>query len=136
MSKRIFSKGEIAELLKNRNVAKCTPKAVTYRTNFKVAAVRQYREEGILAKDIFRQAGFDLGIIGPDNAKFRVRDWLRIWKAKGAEGLRTDARGLAGRGRPKTRGSAADKIKWLEAKVAYLKAENAFLAELRAARAE
>jgi len=59
-----------------------------------------------------------------------------LFKAKGIEGLRVNARGRLARGRPKTRGSDADKIKWLEAKVAYLKAENAFLAKLRAARAE
>jgi len=58
MSKRIFSKGEIAALLKSRRVAGCTPKAITYRPDFKIAAVRQYREEGIPAKDIFRKAGF------------------------------------------------------------------------------
>jgi hypothetical protein len=136
MSKRIFSKGEITDLLKNPHVARCTPKSVTYRASFKIAAVRQYWEEGIPAKDIFRKAGFDLRVIGRDTAKFRVRDWLRIWKAKGREGLRLDARGRGLGGRPKTKGSAADTIKWLEAKVAYLKAENAFLAELRAKRAE
>jgi transposase len=135
MSKRIFSKGEIAELLKYRQVIRCTPRAITNRTDFKITAVRQYREEGIPAKDIFRKAGFDLEVIGRDNAKFRVRDWLRIFKTKSREGLRIDARGGGG-GRPKTKGSDADKIKWLEAKVAYLKAENAFLAKLRAARAE
>jgi transposase len=135
MSKRIFSEGEIKELLKNRNVARCTPKAITYRPDFKIAAVRQYKEEGMPAKDIFRKAGFNLEVIGRENAKFRVRDWLRIWKTKGIEGLRQDARGLGG-GRPRTKGSDADKIKWLEAKVAYLKAENAFLAKLRARRAE
>ena|SRR6266849_5550391 len=73
MSKRIFSKGGIAELLKNRHVIRCTPKAITYCADFKIAAVRHYREEGILAKDIFRKAGFDLRVIGPDNAKFRSK---------------------------------------------------------------
>lgn len=135
MSKRIFSKGEIAELLRNHHLAKCTPRSITYCADFKIAAVRQYQEEGILGKDIFRKAGFDLQVIGRDNAKFRVRDWLRIFKAKGVEGLRLDARSRGG-GRPRTRGSDADKIKWLEAEVAYLKAENAFLAKLRAKRAE
>jgi transposase len=133
MSKRIFSKGEIAELLRNRHVAKCTPRSITYCADFKIAAARQYRE-GIPGKEIFRKAGFDLRVIGPDNAKFRVRDWLRIFKARGVEGLRIDARSRGGR--PRTRGSDTDKIKWLEAKVAYLKAENAFLTKLRAKRAE
>ncbi len=59
MSKRIFSEKEIAELLKNRNVARCTEKAITYRPTFKIAAVRQYREEGASVNDIFRKAGFD-----------------------------------------------------------------------------
>jgi transposase-like protein len=117
-------------------VAKCTPKAITYRPAFKIAAVRQYREEGASVNGIFRKAGFDLSVIGLDTPHRRLRDWLRLFKTKGLEGLRTDARGSGATGRPKTKGTDADKIKWLEAKVAYLKAENAFLAKLRAARAE
>lgn len=135
MSKRIFSGKQIAELFRNRNVARCTEKAITYRADFKVAAVRQYKEEGIPAKDIFRKAGFDLRVIGANTPKFRMHDWLRLFKSKGLEGLRVDARGRGG-GRPKAKDSDADKIKWLEAKVVYLKAENAFLAKLRAKRAE
>lgn len=66
-----------------------------------------------------------------------MRRWMRLFRAKGEDGL-SDQRGRTGRGgRPKTKGVIeADRIKRLEAEVAYLKAENNFLAELRAKRAE
>jgi hypothetical protein len=49
--------------------------------------------------------------------------------------MRARGRGRGG-GRPRVKGTDADKIKWLEAKVAYLKAENDFLVKLRAKRSE
>lgn len=58
----------------------------------------------------------------------------------GAEGLLTETRGRATgsrRGRPKVRGvTDGEKIERLEATVAYLRAENDFLAKLRAKRRE
>lgn len=136
MSKRNLSEGEITELLKNRNIAKCSEKAITYSKDFKVAAVRQYNEEGLTSTEIFTMAGFDLHIIGKDTPNDRIGDWVQIAKAKGMEGLCVETRGRAG-GRPEVKGlTDAEKIKWLEAKVAYLKAENDFLAKLRAKKAE
>ncbi len=52
------------------------------------------------------------------------------------EGL-AETRGKGSSGRPRTKNlSDTDKIKRLETQVAYLKAENDFLAKLRAKRAE
>ena len=77
-------------------------------------------------------------MIGRKKPKSLIRDWNRIFKEKGLDGLKTETRGRgSGGGRPKTRDlTDADKIKRLEAQVAYLKAENDFLAKLRAKRAE
>ena len=136
MDKPKFSKEQIRELLNNHNVVKCSEKAITYAKGFKIEAVKQYNEEGKTARQIFREAGFDLRVIGKDTPKDCLSDWRRIFKIRGAEGLLTDARGRH-KGRLKTKWSTdADKIKWLEAKVAYLKAENDFLAKLRAKRTE
>lgn len=135
MNKPKFSKEQIDELLNNRNVSKCSEKAITYAKNFKIKAVRQYNEEGKTARQIFKEAGFDIKTIGLWTPKSCLSDWRRIFKIQGADGLSTEARGR-GR-RPKTKWQTdADKIKWLEAKVAYLKAENDFLAKLRAKRTE
>ena len=136
MSKRKFTTEQIANLLKTGNVARCSDKAITYSKDFKLRAVKRYQDNWIAAKQIFKEAGFDLDVIGQDKPKACLRDWQRIFKVKGINGLKTETRGRGG-GRPKTKGlTDAKKIEWLEAKVAYLKAENDFLAKLRAKRAE
>ena len=107
----------------------------TFKYEFKKRAVEQYFE-GVGSKEIFRRAGIDLALRNPDYARGCLKRWRRIVKAKGFEGLR-EARGKGSLGRPKTKGvTAADRIKRLELQVKYLKAENDFLAQLRAKRAE
>lgn len=136
MSKRRFLPEQIQELLSNSNVTKCSEKAISYNKDFKIEAVRQFKEEGKTANQIFRAAGFNLNTIGEHTPEYRLKDWRRIYKIKGEIGLRKESRGRGG-GRPKTKGlTDADRIKRMEAEIAYLKAENSFLAKLRAKRAE
>ena len=132
MSKRIFNKEQIEQLLQNPNVEGCSEKSIHYRKEFKISAVRRYRQ-GLPASEIFRQAQFDIRMIGPeipDDCLFR---WRKIFKEKGELGLMADGRmGNNPNGRPKTNWSDdKEKIKYLEAKVEYLKAENDFLVKLR-----
>jgi len=135
MIKKIFSKEEVQYLLENVNVTKCSAKSITYSKNFKLTAINQYVEQGLSPREIFRQAGFKLEVIGKDKADDCLRRWRTTFRNKGAEGL-TETRGKGqGGGRPKTRElTDADKIKRLETEVAYLKAENDFLAKLRAGK--
>lgn len=136
MSKRRFTQEQVEELLKNVNVARCSEKAITYSKDFKIRAVKQYHEDGLGARQIFRNAGFDLDVIGTGQPKSLMRDWNRIYRAQGMGGFATEARGRLGR-KPKAMDvTDADKIERLEAEVAYLKAENDFLARLRAKRRE
>ena len=136
MSKRILTKKQMEELLKNANVSYCSDRSITYTKDFKLLAVKLY-EQGLTSSEIFRNAGFDLDIIGRHQPKHCLSRWLELFRTKGTSGL-SDQRGKTGRGgRPKTKGvTEGDKIKRLEAQVAYLKAENDFLAKLRAKRAE
>lgn len=135
MSKRIFTKEEIGSLLQNKFVERCSEKSITFSTAFKIEAIRQYREQGLTSREIFRQAGFDSHVISNDQAIECLRRWRRSYKEKGLEGLK-DTRGRLG-GRPKKqKRTEAETIKWLEAEVAYLKSENDFLAKLRAKRRE
>ena len=138
MYKCMFTQEQIKILLKNKNVAGCTPKAITYRPNFKIRAIGRYYDEGTPPAEIFVEAGFDPAVIGKDAPKECLRRWRRTFKVKGATGLSRDGRGKAGGGgRPKTKNlTDKEKIEYLEAKVAYLKAENDFLAKLRAAQKE
>ena len=136
MSKRIFSKEQIEVLLQNPNVAGCSDKSISYHKEFKISAVKRYHE-GLSPNEIFRQAEFDLDVIGRDVADDCLVRWRRIFKNKGESGLKIDGRTRSNpRGRPKDLANLTDKdrLKYLDAQVAYLKAENAFLAKLRKQR--
>ncbi len=110
------------QLRTNNHVASCSHKMIIYSEEFKRKALEQYKE-GLTSREIFILAGFDLKVIGSETPKESLKRWRR----------RTGRRS----GRPKTKGvTEEDKIKRLEAQVAYLKAENSFLARLRAKRAE
>ena len=135
MSKRIFTEAQIKELLDNKYVNACSDKAITYSKDFKLMAIKQYCDEGIPSSRIFTAAGFDLEMIGKNIPKGCLKRWRKIVKKKGLEGLSVEQRGRDNKGgRPRTRGlTNEDKLLQLEAEVAYLKAENAFLAKLRRA---
>lgn len=133
MSKRIFNKEQIETLLQNPNVASCSEKSISYRKDFKIFAVRKYRE-GLPPSEIFRQARFDINMIGRETPKGCLHRWKKVFKDKGEAGLKTDGRGRSKPGgRPKNLVNLTDeeKLKRLEAEVAYLKEENRFLAKLR-----
>jgi hypothetical protein len=138
MSKKRFNELQILEILGNPNVAKCSEKSLTYSRDFKIRAVKQYQEEGYSPRMIFEMAGFDLSVIGKDRPDDRIHHWRKIYGLKGAGELMVETRGRsrgAGMGRPKIRGlTDTDKIKRMAIEIAYLKAENDFLAKLRAAK--
>lgn len=135
MSKRIFTKEQIETLKRNPNVKNCSERSILYSKDFKIKAVKQY-EEGLTGREIFDKAGFDLKIIEKDTPKGCLKRWNKIYKKKGIAGLEKDFRGITGGRRKKIEIIEKDRIKRLEAEVAYLKAENDFLIKLRAKRAK
>jgi transposase-like protein len=137
MNKRILTDEQVVTLMKNPNVSKCSPKSITYSKEFKVRAVTMSQNEGYTYKDIFKRLGFDLGVIGVKTPKECLKRWNRIYREKGLDGLSKDLRGSRGKGKVKKKDiSDEDKIKRLELEILYLKAENDFLAKLRAKKAE
>lgn len=136
MSKRRFTEAQIAELSKNKNVSRCSEKSITYSKEFKVWAVKQYYESGYSPRMIFDEASFDLTLIDRDAPNDCLQRWRKVYNVKGVGKLSIETRGKGkGGGRPKTKGlTDADRIKRLEVENAYLKAENDFLAKLRAAK--
>ncbi|HAM88279.1 MAG: Transposase [Candidatus Falkowbacteria bacterium GW2011_GWC2_38_22] len=134
MNRRIFNSEQIANLLKNPYVSNCSSKAITYSKIFKISAVKQYYEDGLPARHIFLNAGFDLGVIG-DNPRYCLKRWKKTFKSRGIDGLAKERRGASPTGRPRIKEMTdAEKINRLEATVAYLRAENDFLIKLRALR--
>lgn len=120
---------------KNPCIVKCSERSITYTYAFKKRALEQHAQ-GISANEIRRRAGFDISKRKRDYTKNCLKNWKKIVKKNGFEGL-TISRGAGATGRPKTKGlTDADRIKRLELQVKYLEAENDFLAKLRANRAE
>lgn len=112
-------------------------KSITYSKDFKIRAVKLYNEQGLTSTEIFRQEGFDLNLLGKDKPKDCLKRWNKVYRANGERGLMVETRGrLGGRHKKPRDKTDMDKIKRLEVEVAYLKAENDFLAKLRARKAE
>lgn len=136
MNKNKFSEEQIKTLLNNHNVVKCSNKTITYSKDFKIFAVKQYNEKGRAVNQIFREAGFDPRVIGKYTPQNCLKNWRRVFKTKGIDGLKAESRGRDG-GKLGFKGlTDKDRIKRLETENAYLKAENDFLVKLRAGKTE
>ncbi len=123
-------------MLENKHVMRVSERSIAYQADFKLAAVKRYKE-GLPPSAIFQEAGFDLALIGRKTPKWRLARWLGLFEKKGEAGLRKDGRSTHHRGgRPPNSAhmSEGERMKYLEAENAYLKAENAFLAKLRKQR--
>lgn len=131
----IFSSEQIAWLKKNPCVWSISERSIHYTYEFKQRALDLYAQ-GINPKDIWRQAGFDVGIWKKDYCRYTLKDWRRLVR-KGGLGSLTKPSGVqVDSGYRKARSPEADRVRRLELKVRYLEAENSFLAKLRANRAE
>jgi len=132
MQRTIFSSEQLARLKSNPCVFSCTVNSVNYTFEFKKRALQLY-ENGINAKEIWARSGFDVSIWRKRYFYDTIRDWKRIVKTKGIDGFLKLGGIQFDRGPNQT---SSDKLKRLELQVKYLKAENDFLAKLRAKRAE
>ena len=128
MNRSLYSAEQIKALLGNPNVAKCSDRAITYRKEFKIMAVKEYYQQGVGPNSIFLKAGFDLNVLGRDKPKNCLKLWRKVYKAKGEQGLNIENRGRMG-GRRKADKSAD--VEYLKTKIAYLEAENTFLKGLK-----
>jgi uncharacterized protein with NRDE domain len=99
---------------------------------FKRSALELYAQ-GVGPKEIWRRAGFNVSKWNKNYFVLTLRDWKRIVLRSGEEGLNKLGGLQYDRGPSK---EEKDKIKRLELQVKYLRAENDFLARLRAKRAE
>ena len=127
-----FSKEEIADLKKNPCVFNCTEKSIFYTYEFKKYALEIY-EQGVTPKEIWSRSGFNINKWKKDYFALTIRDWRKIVQRDGTEGLNKMGGLQYDRGPKNTN---KDTINRLELQVKYLQAENSFLAQLRAKRAE
>jgi transposase-like protein len=126
---------QIAELEKNPCVWRVSPRMVHYTYEFKKRALELYAE-GINPDDIWRQAGFDVSVWKKGYCRYTLKDWKRIVKKGGLDSLTNPSGVQADGGYKRARSPEADRVRRLELQVRYLEAENSFLAQLRAKRAE
>ncbi|MCX6786135.1 MAG: hypothetical protein NTZ18_04820 [Candidatus Komeilibacteria bacterium] len=130
MGRRSFTIEQIKRLAKNKNVSRCGATSVRYKGSFKESALRQYNDEGLGAVEIFETAGFDLTAIGKRAPNRLMNQWNTAFRPR-----RTHEPPLNDQVKTELtakRTSNGREIKTLKAKVAYLEAENDFLAQLRA----
>ncbi len=128
----VFSKEDILLLRQNPCVFSCTENSVNYTYEFKKRALKLHKE-GVTAREIWKRSGFEVDKWKPSYFRYVLRDWKKIVKKRGTEGLLKLGGVQYDRGPNNT---PKDKIKRLKLQVKYLKAENDFLAKLRAKRAE
>ena len=128
----IFSSEEIATLRQNPCVFHCTEKSINYTYEFKKRALALHKE-GVSGREIWKRSGFDTSKWQKHYFKGTIRDWKKVVEKHGVEGLLKPGGIQFDRGPNNT---DKDKLKRLELQVKYLEAENDFLAQLRAKRAE
>lgn len=134
MNRRIFNQEQIALIERIDAVSKCSNTNITYTKKFKLKALKQYTE-GIPPTEIFKEAGFDIQLIGAETPRRSLGRWREVYRKKGILGIETETRGKTGRPK-KIWSTNTERIQYLEAQVAYLKAENDFLVKLRAKKTE
>jgi len=129
--KNMFTQKDINKLQGNIYVSKCSSKSITYSKDFKLFAISKYYEDGYSPNMIFKEAGFDLNIIGKDKPKDCLARWRKICKTKGEQELLKEKRGKTKHEKRAKFKSKDEEIEYLKAKIAYINAENDFLAKLR-----
>ncbi|NFO15786.1 IS3 family transposase [Clostridium botulinum] len=126
MSKITFSKENIELLKQNPYVAKVSEKSITYSDEFKRLFIDEYLK-GKTPRIIFKEAGFDISILGVRRYEQAAARWLRIYNDNGIIGLRDTRKENSGR--PTTNEPSKDdiilkqesKIKLLEEQLELLK---------------
>lgn len=121
MSKILFSKEAIINLKNNNYVKSVSEKGITYTDEFKTLFIAEY-SSGKLCSQIFKDAGFDIEILGKERIYSASKRWRRAYKKLGELGLR-DTRKINS-GRPlKHELTQEELLAKKDAEIAYLKAE-------------
>ncbi|MCU7198009.1 hypothetical protein [Turicibacter sanguinis] len=127
-----FSEEQQILLSRNTNVKKVSEKSISYSEEFKIQAVKEYHN-GKSGTQIFKDAGFDLNMVGKDTTKQSLQRWRRTYSNFGELGLVGEKRGTHSTGRPKrAERTLGEQLAELQDRNAYLQMENEFLKKLEA----
>ena len=83
MTIKLYTEEQIALLLQNQYVAKCSPKHLTFTDACKQEAVRLHQAGLISSKDIFRTLLFPDFIINSYFPKETLKRWRKMEKQEG-----------------------------------------------------
>ena len=123
MSQILFDNEAIQMLEDNPYVKHVSPKGITYSDEFKEKFMKEY-QGGKYPVQIFRDAGFDVAMLGKDRIKSSTK---RCKKMAVREAGFTDTR-KTNSGRPTTREfSLEEQLERLKHRIKYLEQENEFL---------
>lgn len=86
-TRRIFTKNEKKELLKNKNILGIRyEKEIIYSGNFKLWAVEEKLKYPFKsARQIFEEAGFNMNILDERTPQRRLNAWVKKYKRFGVE---------------------------------------------------
>lgn len=128
MSKKLFSDGEIKLLSKNKYVKTISNRAITYTDEFKILFIAE-RSKGKLPIYIFKDAGFDVSVIGKHRIWCASKRWRNAYNACGELGLR-DSRKLNSGRHLKRELTIEEILAKKDAEIAYWKAESELLKKI------
>lgn len=127
MSNHHFTDRQIEQLQRNPYVKNVREKAITYKDEFKELFISEYTG-GKLPSQIFKDAGFDVQVIGSDRIRsFSSRVKKQFDRIEGFEDQRKHKSG-----RPRVNGlTPEEQIERLKARNEILQQENDFLKRVR-----
>jgi transposase len=128
MDKKHFTEKEMKEILDNPYVLSVTSTLITYTDEFKRIFIAQDKD-GKLPREIFRDNGFDVDLLGGSRMRKAAYRWRKAYKEQGLEGLK-DTRKSPNVNRHKRELSIEEKNARLEVQIQLLKAENELLKKL------
>ena len=132
MSRNFYTEFQIKELEKNPNILHASDRSISYKPEFKIQAVHEYKQ-GKSPSQIFVEHGFNLEVIGPKQPRRCLQRWRETFERFGEEGFLTERRGKGGTGRPSTKPlSVEDQLRKAEQRIKFLQAENDFIKKLEA----
>ena len=105
----------------NPNIESVTASNVKYTVEFIESALEQH-DSGMSAREIWKSAGFELSFFKDGYCRKTIKRWKKKRETQGKKSFKKETRG-----RKKGRRFSSP-----QEEIAYLKAENAFLKELRA----
>ena len=86
MGRGYFREDEIEKLRKNPFVSDVDDTRVFYSDEFKKRFIKEYLS-GKKPKEIFEDAGFDIGILGPKRIERAAARWRELYRSGGEEAL-------------------------------------------------